>query len=72
MDGSTSYTLKTLKDLIATVLRQKTPHSIRVLDFTKSIPEVGEHDGEHADHVVSARIVVDVVQQGNFEGKLLG
>jgi hypothetical protein len=71
-DGSTAYTMETLKDLIATVLKQKVPHNILVLDFTKPIPEDDEHDGEHADHVVSARIVADVVEENKIEGRVLG
>jgi hypothetical protein len=71
-DGSMSYTLESLKDLVCTVLKQRTPHEIRLLDFKTRMPKDHEHDGDHADHVVSARLVVDVVEQNKMEGKVLG
>ena len=71
MDGSTLYTMETLKDLIFALLEQKAPHGIRVLDYKKPIPEHGELEGEHADHIVSSRIVVDVIEQHQIKSKVL-
>ncbi|KAF2687851.1 hypothetical protein K458DRAFT_385420 [Lentithecium fluviatile CBS 122367] len=71
-DGSTFYTLDSLKDLIAAVLKQRAPLNIRVLDFKRSIPEDDEFDGDHADHAISARLVADVVEQNKIEGEVLG
>jgi hypothetical protein len=72
IDGTEKYTLEDLKDLIATMLKQRNPHDIRVLDFKISVPEDNEECYDHTDHSISARLVVDVVKQDNIKGNLTG
>ncbi|KAF2640296.1 hypothetical protein P280DRAFT_526606, partial [Massarina eburnea CBS 473.64] len=72
IDGESTYTLQSLSNLIASVLRQSAPRDIRVLDFKASIPKDGQLDGEHADHTVTARLVVDVVEKTKLEGDIRG
>jgi hypothetical protein len=72
IDGSERYTLENLKDLIATVLKQRNPRDIRVLDFKMPVPEGNEECYDHTDHSVSARLVVDVVKRDNIKVNLTG
>jgi hypothetical protein len=72
IDGSEKYTLESLKDLIAAVLKQRKACDIRVLDFKTMVPEENEECYDHTDHSVSARLVVDVVKKDNIIGNLTG
>jgi hypothetical protein len=71
-DRSTVYSLEALKALVATVLKQKAPRDIRVLDFKSPIPQNDEHKGDHADHVVSAMLVLDAVKHNGINSTVLG
>ncbi|KAF2800570.1 hypothetical protein K505DRAFT_355540 [Melanomma pulvis-pyrius CBS 109.77] len=72
IDGSATYTLDTLKGLIATVLKQRKARDIRVLDFKTPVPEQNEMTYDHTDHSVSARIVVEVLKRDKIKGNLTG
>jgi hypothetical protein len=61
-DGNATYTLESLKDLLAAVLHESNATDIRVLDYKTGIPDEEDARADHADHVVSARLVVDVVR----------
>ena len=70
-DGSGEYTLDSLKSLIATILHERKANKIAVLDHKATIFD-GENGSDHADHVVSAQLVVDTIKQENIEGELIG
>lgn len=72
IDGSATYTLDNLKGLIATVLKQRKAHDIRVLDFKTPVPEDNEMAYDHTDHSVSARLVVEVLERDKIKGNLTG
>jgi hypothetical protein len=72
IDGKSTYTLHSLTDLIAALLKQYAPRDIRVLDFRSPVPKDGEFDGEHADHAITARLVVDVVEKEKIVGEVRG
>jgi hypothetical protein len=70
-DGSGEYTLDSLKSLIATVLHEMKPNRIGILDH-KAVVLDGEKGSDHADHVVSAKIVLDTIKQENIRAELVG
>ncbi|KAF2876740.1 hypothetical protein BDV95DRAFT_561453 [Massariosphaeria phaeospora] len=74
IDNSATYTLESLKDLIATVIRQRLAQDVRVLDYKTPIPHdnADPNEYDHADHSISARIVVDVMEQEKLMGALRG
>jgi hypothetical protein len=69
-DGSGEYSLDSLKILIATILHEMKPNKIGVLDHKALITD-GEDGSDHADHVVSAKIVLDTVKQENFRAEVV-
>jgi len=72
IDGSATYTLDELKDLVATVLKQRKARDIRVLDYKTTVLEENDTCFDHTDHTVSARLVVEVLNQNKIEGNLTG
>ncbi|KAF2005885.1 hypothetical protein P154DRAFT_606112 [Amniculicola lignicola CBS 123094] len=70
-DGGSTYTLDDIKDVVSEILQGVQARDIRILDHKTAIPKENEKDCDHADHTVSARIVVDVVKRDKVEGKLL-
>ncbi|KAF1963415.1 hypothetical protein CC80DRAFT_541349 [Byssothecium circinans] len=71
-DGESTYTLRSLMDLVASVIKQSEAQEIRVLDFKAPVPNDGELDSEHADHAISARLVMDAVNGEHIQVYLRG
>ena len=71
-DGNATYTLESLMNLIAAILHKSNATDVRVLDYKTGIPDDEDARSDHADHVVSARLVVDVMKRENSEAKLQG
>ena len=71
-DGNSIYMLECLKDTIRTILQDTKATDVRILDYKTGIPDEGDEREDHADHVVSARLVVDVTKQFNSTAKLEG
>lgn len=71
-DGNATYTLDSFKDLIAAILHETEATDVRVPDYKTGIPAEQDERQDHADHVVSARLVVDVMKQINSTAKLQG
>jgi hypothetical protein len=70
-DRSGEYTLESLKSLIATVLHEMKPNRIGTLDHKVVISDEG-NGSDHADHVVSAKMVLDTIKQENIRAELVG
>ena len=71
-DGNTTYTLESLKDLLAGILRESGATEVRVLDDKTGVPDEEDRGDDHADHAVSARLMVDVMKRENSSAKLRG
>ncbi|KAF1930310.1 uncharacterized protein M421DRAFT_58929, partial [Didymella exigua CBS 183.55] len=71
-DGRATYTLKCLQDFLAAILIESGATDVRVLDYKTGIPDEEDEREDHADHVVSARLVVDVMKHMNSTAKLRG
>ena len=70
--GNATYTLDSLKDIAAALLRENKAREVRVLDHKTGIPDDEGEREDHADHVVSAKLVVDVVKEEQSTAKLQG
>lgn len=71
-DGISTYMLECLKNTIGTILQETEATEVRILDYKTGIPDEEDEREDHADHVVSARLVVDVMKQINSTAKLQG
>lgn len=71
-DGNASYTLESLMELLTEILLESRATEVRVLDFKSGIPDEEDARSDHADHVVSARLVVDVMKGAKSKAKLRG
>ena len=72
LGGGPIYTLQSLMDLIGWVLQQSDPSDIRLLDFKAPMPDDGQFHSEHADHVVSAKLLMDVIKRERIQAYLRG
>jgi hypothetical protein len=72
MDGNGAYMLGCLKNTIMTILQKTEATDVRVLDYKTGIPDEQDEWEDHADHVVSARLVVDVMKHINSTAKIQG
>jgi hypothetical protein len=70
-DGSATYTLESLKELLATVLRQREPNDVRILEHRGTIPRIMTWEHDHTDHLVSSRLVAEVVDRENITANLV-
>lgn len=67
IDGSANYTLDHIKETIGVILHQSQAHTIRILNHKAVLPNDSKKaDADHADHIISARIVLDVVKGENI------
>ncbi|CAO2654276.1 Nn.00g110090.m01.CDS01 [Neocucurbitaria sp. VM-36] len=69
-DGNATYTLGELKHLIDTILYQRQANDIGVLDHKASISNVDDILSDHADHVTSARIIMDVINNRKIDASV--
>jgi hypothetical protein len=66
-DGNITYALDSLKDLIATIIRLRQPNDIKTLAHQAAFAvDESDRDAENADHIISAQLVMDVVEKGSF------
>lgn len=72
VDGTEIYTLDSLKNVLAGILDNSGATDVRMLDYKTGIPDEEDEREDHADHVVSARLVVEVIKQLNSTAKLQG
>lgn len=71
-DGSATYTLEELKDVIRSILEKREPTDIRILDHKAKVADDEEKGCDHADHTISARLVAEVVEQHKLKGNVQG
>ncbi|RAR09993.1 hypothetical protein DDE83_005208 [Stemphylium lycopersici] len=71
-DGTVTYSVKNLKGVIATILRERRPNDVRVLNHLESLPK-GDDDTQlqHADRIVSAKLVMDVIKEEEIEANII-
>ncbi|KAF1848440.1 uncharacterized protein K460DRAFT_414995 [Cucurbitaria berberidis CBS 394.84] len=62
-DGNVTYTLEDLKDIIVTVLHERQANDIRVLNYKASVSHEYNTDLDHADHTISAKLVIEVIEE---------
>ncbi|KAF9695162.1 hypothetical protein EKO04_006749 [Ascochyta lentis] len=72
IDGNATYTLASLGNLIAAILYESNATDVRVLDYKTGIPDDEDARSDHADHVVSARLVVDIMKREKSKATLQG
>lgn len=67
-DGSATYTIDSLKDLISTTLDKRAASEIRILNSKLQVFEDNENDvHDHVYHTISARLVAEVVQRDRIK-----
>ncbi|KAJ4984990.1 hypothetical protein SVAN01_09512 [Stagonosporopsis vannaccii] len=71
-DRNATYTLDSLEALLATILLETGATEVRVLDYKTGVPDEHDEGEDHADHAVSARLVVDVLEREGSKEKLQG
>ncbi|EMD97094.1 hypothetical protein COCC4DRAFT_198182 [Bipolaris maydis ATCC 48331] len=71
-DRAATYTIRDLKEIIATILRERRADDIHVLNYLASL-STGQDDYqlEHADRIMSAKLVMDVVKEEGIEGRVV-
>jgi hypothetical protein len=70
-DGKATYTVEDLKDIIATILRGRRANDIRVLNYFETLTTDEKGDQlDHADRIVSAKLVTDVMKEEGIEGNI--
>ncbi|XP_014555901.1 hypothetical protein COCVIDRAFT_38460 [Bipolaris victoriae FI3] len=71
-DGAATYTIRDLKEIIAAILRERRADEIHVLNYLASL-STGQDDYqlEHADRIISAKLVMDVVKEEGIEARVV-
>ncbi|KAI4914904.1 hypothetical protein J4E90_004940 [Alternaria incomplexa] len=70
-DGKAAYTIDDLKDIIATILRDRRANQIRVMNYQSALSTDNDDDQlDHADRIVSAKLVMDVVEEEEIGGNV--
>ncbi|KAI4676089.1 uncharacterized protein J4E84_009706 [Alternaria hordeiaustralica] len=70
-DGKATYTIDDLKDIIATILRDRRANQIRVMNYQSALSTDNDDDQlDHADRIVSAKLVMDVVEEEEIGGNV--
>jgi hypothetical protein len=66
-DKNATYTLQNLKDIVATILQERRPTNIGILNHMIDF-ETDENyiEQEHTDRITSAKIVWDVIHEANI------
>jgi hypothetical protein len=60
-DGNATYTLRDIKELIAVILYVRKPNVVHILNHQAKFSDTHSASSDHADHVVSAKLVRGVV-----------
>ena len=70
-DRKATYTVEDLKDIIATILRDRRANDIRVLNYFEILTADEKGDQlDHADRIVSAKLVMDVMKEEGIKGDI--
>lgn len=71
-DAAATCTVRDLKNIIATILNERRADDIHVLNYLASL-STGQDDYqlEHADRIVSAKLVMDVVKEEGIETRVV-
>lgn len=71
-DGMATYTVRDLKGLIATILHERRADTIHVLNHLACLSTDQDNEQlEHADRIVSAKMVMDVIKDENIAAAVL-
>jgi len=60
-DGNATYTLRDIKELIAFILYDRKPNVVHILNHQAKLFDAHSASSDHADHIVSAKLVRGVV-----------
>lgn len=60
-DGNATYTLRDIKELIAFILHERKPNVVHILNHQAKFSDTHSASSDHADHIVSAKLVRGVV-----------
>jgi hypothetical protein len=71
-DNNTVYTIFFLRELLSSIMAERKANDIRVMDYRAALPDINERGCEHADHSVSARIVLDAMRYGRYQANVQG
>ncbi|KAF2195229.1 hypothetical protein K469DRAFT_722497 [Zopfia rhizophila CBS 207.26] len=72
IDGSATYTLESLINVVSTILKTREARDVRVLGYKTPFPTYNDRSFDHADHSASARIVVDVMKRDEIKRNIPG
>jgi hypothetical protein len=70
-DASATYTLDSLKELLATVMKKREANDIRILRHKEPVTKELEANHDHMDHLVSSRLVAEVVNRENITANII-
>ncbi|KAF2656024.1 hypothetical protein K491DRAFT_403290 [Lophiostoma macrostomum CBS 122681] len=71
-DNNNIYTLFFLNELLSSIMSERQANDICVLDYRAALPEPNETGCEHADHSVSARLVLEAMRYGRYRANIRG
>jgi hypothetical protein len=72
IDGEATYTVDDLKDLIATILRGRRANDIRLMNYHAALSTDYDDDQlDHADRIISAKLVMDVMNEEDIDGNVM-
>jgi hypothetical protein len=71
-DHNATYTLRDVKELIAFILHARKPNEIRILNHKAKLPNDEDHHAasDHADHIVSAKLVQSIIAREKFKANV--
>ena len=70
IDGSATYTLDDIRSIIVAILSERQPNHIRVLDHKASSSDNFHISPDEADHIFSARLVMDVIIREKIQARV--
>ena len=69
-DGKVTYTLQHVKDIIATIIRDRRANDIHMLNYFEALNTDEGDQLDHPDRVVSAKLVMNVMEDMGFNGNV--
>ncbi|KAI5374547.1 hypothetical protein J4E82_006781 [Alternaria postmessia] len=69
-DGKVTYTLQHVKDIIATIIRDRRANDIHMLNYFEALNTDEGDQLDHADRIVSAKLVMNVTEDMGFNGNV--
>jgi hypothetical protein len=61
-----------MHELLLNIMRERQANNIRIMDYIAALPNVNETGCEHADHTVSARLVLQAMRYGRYNANVKG